>query len=76
MSTAPPSTSLHMTLHSMCHPGRPVPQGDGQHGSPTLLRFHSTKSELQRLSLSSAVSAPSPSMASATSSSAAVCSLP
>ena len=30
--------------HSMCHPGRPSPQGEGQEGSPGLLIFQSTKS--------------------------------
>ena len=76
MSTAPPRTSLHMTLHSMCQPGRPLPQGEAHDGSPSLLRFHSTKSEVHRFSLASAASAPSPSIARATSSSAVLFSFP
>ena len=33
-----------MTEHSICHPGRPGPQGDGQEGSPGLDAFHRAKS--------------------------------
>ena len=35
----------------MCQPGRPVPQGESQDGSPGLARFHSTKSSGSRLCL-------------------------
>ncbi len=33
-----------MAEHSMCHPGRPGPQGLSHDGSPGLDRFHSAKS--------------------------------
>ena len=38
-----------MAEHSMCQPGRPVPQGLGQPGSDGVLGFHSTKSMGSRL---------------------------
>jgi len=54
-----------IALHSMCHPGRPSPQGDGHLGSPSLLFFQSAKSYSLRFSLTSAdVSTPSPSASS------------
>ena len=37
-----------MTEHSMCHPGRPGPQGDGHEGSPGLDAFQSAKSATDR----------------------------
>lgn len=40
-----PRTALAMTLHSMCHPGRPSPHGEGHDGSPALDDFHSAKSD-------------------------------
>lgn len=43
-----PSMALAMTEHSMCHPGRPRPQGDGHEGSPGFDAFHRAKSELDR----------------------------
>ncbi len=39
-----PMMLLIMALHSMCHPGRPGPQGDSQLGSPGLADFQSAKS--------------------------------
>jgi len=33
-----------MAEHSMCHPGRPGPQGEFQDGSPGFTAFHSAKS--------------------------------
>ena len=33
-----------MAEHSMCQPGRPSLQGEGQEGSPGLAAFHSAKS--------------------------------
>jgi hypothetical protein len=44
MSIAGPNSARIMALHSMCHPGRPAPQGDSQVGSPGLAAFHSAKS--------------------------------
>lgn len=39
-----PRTEEAITLHSMCQPGRPEPQGEGQLGSPGLDVFQSAKS--------------------------------
>lgn len=47
-----------MALHSMCHPGRPGPQGDPQVGSPGLADFHRAKSEGLRFLLSRATRSP------------------
>ncbi len=44
MSIDSPSTSEAMAEHSMCQPGRPGPQGEGQAGSPGFEAFHSAKS--------------------------------
>ncbi len=33
-----------MTVHSMCHPGRPAAQGESHAGSPGLAVFHRAKS--------------------------------
>ena len=54
----------------MCHPGRPLPHGLSHSGSPGLDFFHRTKSFSARFSLASETSAPSPSIASSTFSSA------
>ncbi|KAH3668693.1 hypothetical protein OGAPHI_002447 [Ogataea philodendri] len=40
-----PTKSEAITEHSMCHPGRPCPQGDGHDGSPALEAFHKAKSD-------------------------------
>jgi len=40
-----------MTEHSICHPGRPGPHGDGQEGSPIFEAFHNAKSDAERLAL-------------------------
>ena len=37
-----------MTEHSICHPGRPRPQGDGHEGSPGFEAFQSAKSAADR----------------------------
>ena len=60
MSITDPPTSLAIALHSMCHPGRPGPQGLGQCGSPGLAAFQRAKSQAPRLS----PAPPSPSPAS------------
>ena len=39
-----------MTVHSMCHPGRPSPQGDGHVGSPGFAFFQRAKSTGDRFS--------------------------
>lgn len=48
MSIRSPKTALAITEHSICHPGLPGPQGDGQEGSPGLEAFHNAKSEADR----------------------------
>lgn len=40
-----------MAEHSMCQPGRPLPHGHGQDGSPGLEAFHRAKSLGDRFSL-------------------------
>ena len=60
-----PIRSVAITLHSMCHPGRPPPHGLGQDGSPPLLFFHTAKSVAFRFSPASAVNVPSDSAISA-----------
>ncbi len=44
MSMDSPRMADAMTEHSMCHPGRPLPQGESQEGSPGLDSFHRAKS--------------------------------
>jgi hypothetical protein len=44
MSNTSPSIAPDMAEHSMCHPGRPRPQGESQPGWSDVLGFHSTKS--------------------------------
>ena len=44
MSITGPRMSSIMEEHSMCHPGRPRPQGLSQYGSPSFAAFHSAKS--------------------------------
>ncbi len=44
MSKCRPRYFMLMAEHSMCHPGRPGPQGLSHDGSPGLDRFHSAKS--------------------------------
>ena len=53
-----PSRSSDITTHSVCHPGRPGPQGEGHDGSPGLAFFHSTKSRGERLLTSTSTRAP------------------
>jgi len=48
MSILSPNMALAMTEHSMCHPGRPGPHGDGQDGSPCLEAFQRAKSDPER----------------------------
>jgi hypothetical protein len=46
----------------MCQPGRPLPQGEGQNGSPALDFFQSAKSDAERFSSENVLlRAPSPS---------------
>ncbi len=47
-----------MTTHSVCHPGRPGPQGEGQEGSPALAFFHRAKSRGERFSSTASTRAP------------------
>jgi hypothetical protein len=37
--------ALAMTEHSICHPGRPGPQGEAHEGSPGFEAFHKAKSD-------------------------------
>ena len=60
MSNVSPSSLRLMAEHSMCQPGRPLPQGLSHEGSPGLAFFHRAKSAAERLR--SAVSPPSPCM--------------
>jgi len=43
-----PRIAVAMTEHSICHPGRPGPHGEGHEGSPDLEAFQIAKSELER----------------------------
>ena len=47
-----------MTTHSVCQPGRPSPQGEGQLGSPALAFFQSAKSSGERFSSLASTRAP------------------
>ena len=59
MSSSTPSSSSAIAEHSMCQPGRPSPQGEGQAvSSPSFSPFQSAKSSGS--SLRSAPSTPSP----------------
>ncbi len=58
MSMIGPMRDRIMALHSMCHPGRPWPQGDSQVGSPGLAAFQRAKSDGLRLRLSNATLSP------------------
>ena len=60
MSMRGPMRVRTMALHSMCQPGRPRPQGLSHDGSPSLPAFHSTKSEGERLRLSTPTRCPAP----------------
>jgi len=53
-----PMSARIIALHSMCHPGRPGPQGLSQVGSPGLAPFHSTKSAGLRLAALTATRSP------------------
>ena len=44
MSITGPRMFSIMAEHSMCHPGRPRPQGLSQNGSPSFAAFHSATS--------------------------------
>lgn len=48
MSMLLPRTAEAITEHSICHPGRPGPHGEGHDGSPALDAFHKAKSEAER----------------------------
>ena len=58
MSIDSPKTAEAMTEHSICQPGRPLPQGESQDGSPGLDIFQRAKSRDDRFSESSAERAP------------------
>src|SRR2546423_13674756 len=49
MSKVSPRSFIDMAEHSMCHPGRPLPQGESHAGSPALADFHNAKSAALRL---------------------------
>ena len=49
MSKLRPSSASLIAEHSMCHPGRPRPQGLSHPGTPSGDGFHSTKSIGSRL---------------------------
>lgn len=51
MSILSPKIADAMTEHSMCHPGRPGPHGEGQDGSPGFDAFHNAKSAAERRAL-------------------------
>ena len=53
------SSPMAMALHSMCQPGRPGPNGEGQDGSSGRDGCHSTKSSRLRCRGSSGVPPPS-----------------
>lgn len=44
MSRLEPQMAEAITEHSMCQPGRPLPQGLSHDGSPGFEDFHSAKS--------------------------------
>lgn len=44
MSSLSPEIALAIAEHSMCHPGRPLPQGESHEGSPGFDAFHNAKS--------------------------------
>ena len=50
MSKVRPRNFSLMAEHSMCQPGRPLPQGLSHDGSPGFAAFHSAKSSGWRLS--------------------------
>ena len=56
---------MAITEHSMCQPGRPLPHGESQNGSPALESFQSAKSDAERFSPAAAVCVPSDSAISA-----------
>lgn len=58
ISMTGPITAWIMALHSMCHPGRPRPQGDSQLGSSGLAAFQRAKSAGPRLRSSTATRSP------------------
>ena len=47
-----------MTTHSVCHPGRPGPHGEGHVGSPGLAAFQRAKSSGERLPSATSTRAP------------------
>ena len=52
ISKSSPSRCNDIATHSMCHPGRPGPQGLSQVGSPGFAAFHRAKSKGSCLSSS------------------------
>ena len=57
-SKSSPSSASDITTHSVCHPGRPAPNGASQRGSPGLTAFHSAKSSGERFCSSTSTRAP------------------
>ncbi len=53
-----------MAEHSMCHPGRPGPQGESHAGSPGFAAFQSAKSIGLRFASSTSTRAPADSRSS------------
>ncbi len=49
MSNCAPRYFVAIAEHSRCQPGRPLPHGVSQYGSPGLARFHNAKSTGSRL---------------------------
>ena len=58
MSNSGPSSATAIAEHSMCQPGRPMPHGESQAGSPGFARFQSTKSSGSRFDSSTSTRAP------------------
>ena len=58
MSNGVAQLAAAIAEHSMCQPGRPLPQGEAQRGSPGLAAFQSAKSSGSRLAASTATRAP------------------
>src|SRR6266481_10171919 len=57
-SEKPAGRLVDMAEHSMCHPGRPSPQGDAQEGSPGFACFQITKSKGSSLASSTCTREP------------------
>ncbi len=58
MSNVSPRCFIDIAEHSMCHPGRPGPQGLSHAGSPGFEAFHSAKSSGSAFRSSTSTRAP------------------